>query len=89
MNRLFTVILASVLTLGAIAQTSTTEQPEFVGTVLNMKAPSFADRTLSIAQTGAKQGKLSTAAIQKAIDKVSAQGAEQCSCLPDSGFPVA
>lgn len=74
MNRLFTVILASVLTLGAIAQTSTTEQPEFVGTVINMKAPSFADRTLSIAKTGAKQGKLSTAAIQKAIDKVSAQG---------------
>ncbi len=36
--------------------------------------PNFPDRSINITKTGAKQGKLSTAAIQKAIDKLAAQG---------------
>ena len=40
----------------------------------DMKRPVFPDRSLSIAKAGARQRKLSTAAIQKAIDRISAQG---------------
>ncbi len=39
-----------------------------------LSRPSIPDRTLSITKTGAKQGKLSTKAIQKAIDRLAAQG---------------
>ena len=40
----------------------------------DMNRPVFPNRSLSIAKTGAKQNKLSTTAIQKAIDRISAQG---------------
>ncbi len=43
------------------------EVPQFV-------RPTFPDRSLSIAKTGAKQNKLSTKAIQKAIDRIHAKG---------------
>lgn len=74
MNRLITLFVATVLSVAAYAQTTSFAKPAFVDEVINMKAPAFPDYTLSIAKTGAKQGKLSTAAIQKAIDRVSAKG---------------
>ena len=40
----------------------------------DMRRPVFPNRRLSIAQAGAKQNKLSTKAIQKAIDQISRQG---------------
>ena len=76
MNRLLTTIFAGALSLAALAQTDAVQsaRPDFVDAVISMTAPSFPDRSVSIAKTGAKQGKLSTAAIQKAIDRMSAQG---------------
>lgn len=76
MNRLFTTIFAGALSLAAMSQTEATTfvQPDFVDAVINMNVPSFPDRSVSIAKTGAKQGKLSTAAIQKAIDRMADQG---------------
>lgn len=74
MNRLITLFVSTVLSIAACAQTAAFEMPAFVNEVVNMKAPSFPDYTVSIAKTGAKPGKLSTAAIQKAIDRVSAKG---------------
>lgn len=62
------------MALSAGAQTPEAEIPAFVNDVLSMQAPEFPVRELSIAKTGAKQGRLATAAIQKAIDKVAAQG---------------
>lgn len=73
MTRLIAIIIAA-MSLGAFAQTPAAEVPEFVNEVVNMKAPVFPERTLSIVKTGAKKGKLATAAIQKAIDRISAQG---------------
>ena len=74
MNRLFTLVAAFALALGAAAQTQSFETPEFVAAVVNMAPPTFPNFEVSIAKTGAKQGKLSTAAIQKAIDRVSEKG---------------
>ncbi|MCM1076082.1 MAG: glycoside hydrolase family 28 protein [Bacteroides sp.] len=74
MKKLISLAIGLVIALGATAQTADGEIPEFVNAVVNMKAPSFPDRQISIAKTGAKQGKLSTAAIQKAIDRISEQG---------------
>ncbi|MDE5960971.1 MAG: glycoside hydrolase family 28 protein, partial [Duncaniella sp.] len=74
MNRLITLFVSTVLSVAACAQTAAFEKPAFVSEVVNMKAPSFPDYTVSIAKTGAKPGKLSTAAIQKAIDRVAAKG---------------
>lgn len=73
MTRLIAIIIAA-MSLGAFAQAPAAEVPDFVNEVVNMKAPVFPERTLSIAKTGAKKGKLATAAIQKAIDRISAQG---------------
>ncbi len=73
MTRLIAIIIAA-MSLGAFAQAPAAEGPDFVNEVVNMKAPVFPERTLSIAKTGAKKGKLATAAIQKAIDRISAQG---------------
>lgn len=75
MKRLIAIVIAA-LALTGVAQTPAAQQevPEFVKAVVGMKAPVFPSRQLSIVKTGAKKGKLSTAAIQKAIDKVASQG---------------
>ncbi len=62
------------MALAAGAQTAEWETPAFVSDVLAMKGPEFPARELSIVKTGAKKGRPATAAIQKAIDKVAAQG---------------
>lgn len=90
MNRFLSIFFAASLSLSVVptglAQSTdgksgnvvptaeTFETPAFVNDVVNMKAPSFPDKQLVITKTGAKQGKLSTAAIQKAIDRVAKQG---------------
>lgn len=74
MNRLLSLALAAFATLAAVAQTSGEERPAFVDDVVNMQAPVFPEKTISIVKTGAKTGKKVTAAIQKAIDRISEQG---------------
>ncbi|MCM1162839.1 MAG: glycoside hydrolase family 28 protein [Muribaculaceae bacterium] len=49
-----------------------------------MPEPTFPDRSVSIAKSGAKEGRLSTAAIQKAIDRVSAKGGGTVTVPPGS-----
>ena len=72
-------LLATVL-LAACPATLTAQLPEEIEPIEapfempQMVRPAFPDRTLSIAKTGAKQGKLSTKAIQKAIDRTAAKG---------------
>ncbi|MCM1356070.1 MAG: glycoside hydrolase family 28 protein [Staphylococcus sp.] len=73
MKRLIAIFLIA-LGLGATAQTQETKLPEFVNIVTAMQAPEFPTRELSITKTGAKQGRVATTAIQKAIDRVAAQG---------------
>ncbi len=68
--------MAIVLLIAAIMPVSAAETgvPHFVKSVVNMQTPQFPDRQLSIAKTGARQHRLSTAAIQKAIDRLYAKG---------------
>ncbi|MBD5266835.1 MAG: glycoside hydrolase family 28 protein [Bacteroides sp.] len=72
MYRYLTLILASLFSLVTSAETPAL--PDFVEEIISMEAPVFPARTLSITKTGARHGHLSTAAIQKAIDRISAQG---------------
>lgn len=68
--------MSVILFIAAIMPVSAAETgvPHFVKSVVNMQTPQFPDRQLSIAKTGARQHKLSTAAIQKAIDRLHAKG---------------
>ncbi|MDE5749281.1 MAG: glycoside hydrolase family 28 protein, partial [Duncaniella sp.] len=72
MNRFYTLILAALFSLLALAETPA--KPDFVDDVIGMEAPAFPDRTLNITRTGARRGRPATSAIQKAIDRISAQG---------------
>lgn len=72
MKRLHTLILIALFSLLASAETPAV--PDFVGEIVGMEAPAFPDRTLSITRTGARPGRHATAAIQRAIDRVSARG---------------
>lgn len=70
------LVMSVILFIAAIMPVSAAETgvPHFVKSVVNMQTPQFPDRQLSIAKTGARQHKLSTAAIQKAIDRLHAKG---------------
>ncbi len=68
--------MSAILFIAAIMPVSAAETgvPHFVKRIVGMQTPQFPDRQLSIAKTGARQHRLSTAAIQKAIDRLYAKG---------------
>ncbi len=68
--------MAIVLLIAATMTVSAAETgvPHFVKRIVGMQTPQFPNRQLSIAKTGARQHRLSTAAIQKAIDRLYAKG---------------
>lgn len=70
------LVMAAILFIAAAMPVSAagTGVPHFVKRIASMQTPQFPDRQLSIAETGARQRRLSTAAIQKAIDRLHAKG---------------
>lgn len=58
----------------SVAGVAVAGQPKFVDRIVNMQTPVFPQRSLSIVKTGARQDRLSTRPIQKAIDRVSDSG---------------
>lgn len=74
-TRLLAVTAMAIVTMQAGAQLPEAIEP--VKAPFDMPQPvrpSFPDRSLSISKTGARQGKMATKAIQKAIDRIAGQG---------------
>ncbi len=77
---LLTSAMALCVSVAVAQQSVTQKMPHEIEPVTapfampQFKRPVFPDRFLSIAKAGAKQGKLSTKAIQKAIDRIHAKG---------------
>lgn len=77
MKRIILAIASSLFLLAASAQKPMPEQIEPIKSPFKMpqlKRLEFPSRSLSITKTGARLQRLSTAAIQRAIDKVARQG---------------
>lgn len=69
-----TLALIALTFAPAPAAADTADTPRFAERIATMQAPQFPDRQMSIVKTGARQGRLSTSAIQKAIDKLHKSG---------------
>lgn len=80
MNMKKTLTFLAALALLAPPATSYAQMPEEIEPIRapfempQLTRPGFPDMRLSIEKTGARQGRLSTAAIQKAIDRVAGKG---------------
>ena len=78
-KNMLTMMVCAALTMHT-ATTSAQQMPEEIAPIQapfdmpQLQRPAFPARTLSITKTGAKQKKLSTAAIQKAIDQLAKKG---------------
>ena len=74
-HRIFAIALMAMIGIGGFAQMPAEIEPIKAQFAMpELKRPTFPERSISIVKTGAKQTKVNTAAIQKAIDKMAKKG---------------
>ena len=74
-HRIFAIALMAMIGIGGFAQMPAEIEPIKAPFAMpELKRPTFPERSISIVKTGAKQTKVNTAAIQKAIDKMAKKG---------------